>query len=348
MSDVEYGDEEDEFLEDEWYDNPDDYVMTDGCPLDTMADPVFFRDPAQDEDVSDYEYESDHYYDGDEEDIPNLIDKRRPHRIDSRGVNTGTDSLSSTSVSSSKLITAPISYAHIDPGLTAAPRARYLYEPGHGEVVPLLKNWRQLFDQARPSKNKPVKRKGKPSKLHSVSESTLQASTTGFIGSNAEIEFDSDKLGIFSRENTHAAVVENELHPSSAMMGPLEIRPTPPLPHSNDNLPPRPTPRKIDKTTDDETLPARTSPSPPASLKSVEISGMSNNRKTAKEQIESREPKPRSSKKRNAQAMDASEAIAPSNAEDRPARRRKVSGKPSTNNEPAVTPRRSARNQNKK
>lgn len=28
MSDIEYGDEEDEYLDDEWYDNPDDYVMT--------------------------------------------------------------------------------------------------------------------------------------------------------------------------------------------------------------------------------------------------------------------------------------------------------------------------------
>lgn len=322
-----------------------------------MADPVFFFEPAHDEDASDYEYESDHYYDGDDDDNIALTKKRHPNlhgtaitKTLSAGNHAQSKSLSSIpQLPIIKQSTAPVLYAHVDPGLTATPQPRYFYEPGKGEVVAFLKNWRELFDQARPTRANSTKRKEKLTTSRTASERALRAATTGFLGFNTGITVDDESSGTPSREQIAAAAAEHGFQPSLEKLGPLEIRPTSPPSQSLAHVPLPPTSLEPapEQPTHDEGLPTQTSPSPPTSPNTAKVRGINTSPSAKNVDTENQEVRVRS-RKRRADELDAGDGQNNSKQEERPARRQKSSRRTSVNKEHSTPVRRSTRNKNKK
>ncbi|KAI5290690.1 hypothetical protein KEM54_000732 [Ascosphaera aggregata] len=362
MSDIEYVDEDDEYFDDEWYDNPDDYVMTDRCPLETMADPVFLPDLTQDEDESEFEYESDHFYDDDDELLAPRAKRRRtrgPVPAQPASVNVVND-LSSLSINSQKNLalsksdslgkksTAPVLFARVDPGLTARPPRHYIYEPGHGEVVALLKNWRHIFAESRPSQLKLWRRKGQALKRRLESSDAKRASTPSRSRPSTESGLDLEPQGTpMEGLITPGNVGPGRLRPCLAELGPLELRPTSPPPQSIDYTPLGTAPSEASPRSgaEDESPLTKASPLPSCSPGSSGPNTVESARSDAAEQLQHHSTCHQVLKKRKAEKITPSESSGSGTAEKRPARKQKTSERATAKDELATTIRRSARNQ---
>ncbi|KAI5295666.1 hypothetical protein KEM52_000630 [Ascosphaera acerosa] len=231
MSDIEYGDEEDDFYEDEWYDQAAKEADSD----------------------DDYDYESDHYYDGDGDDegvgkVSTAVQTRRRNEARGSQKSAKTPSCNQSdaklaasmshaatalgSVDCKLSLTSPVIFARVDPGLATKPAARCIYQPGTGEVVALLKNWRQIFADARPTFRSSTRQRAgsqaTASRTRKQTDTTAESSRKRKRGSDTIAEPNSSVIT--------AASLPSDIATSLATAD-LELRPTSPPPHTLDRPP---------------------------------------------------------------------------------------------------------------
>ncbi|CAL5872117.1 uncharacterized protein PFLUO_LOCUS6374 [Penicillium psychrofluorescens] len=154
--------------DEEYYEFEDDYLWDDVVPdlVDELAassyyDISYYDDPAQDvqEFFSDWEYYSDDYYDEDASAAPKTKPKptTKRKRETSPSVHRGPPPVQSTTKPD---ITSFQGVVWKTPSLERDQDvAVQIYEPGYGDKVALLENWREVFKSAQPGLDKSRLRK---------------------------------------------------------------------------------------------------------------------------------------------------------------------------------------------
>ncbi|KAJ5619375.1 hypothetical protein N7510_003359 [Penicillium lagena] len=155
--------------DEEYYEFEDDYLWDDVVPdlVDELAassyyDASYYDDPAQDvqEFFSDWEYYSDDYYDEDTSAATKTEQKpttKRKRKTSSPSVHRGpppVQSITKPDLTSFQGVVWKTPSLERDRDVTVQ-----IYEPGYGDKVALLENWREVFKSAQPGLDKSRLRK---------------------------------------------------------------------------------------------------------------------------------------------------------------------------------------------
>ncbi|KAI5300002.1 hypothetical protein KEM55_000552 [Ascosphaera atra] len=325
MSDIEFDyDEEDDFEYEDcaWAEPPED-TAADIAAMSSIADPVYIDELKFDAyDSDDYDYETDYYYDSEEEcKTPSRTKRRKLSRGKGRVLITATKNEPRHTIKGA--VSQPILYANVAPALLCGARAEYAYQHGQGEKVALLKDWRQIFNDTRPLSSRTLKRTNRAGEDDSLSARFSQLQT-GSKHKHSRRKPGDSKLR--TKEKELLDTLQSELEPLE-----LELRPTSPPPHSIYHPPSNISASSW--STGHTNLPAP-SPSPPASS----IGGIGPQQEGLGTRVEKEKLEALQSRKRKSDEMEVDDTVQEQASGERPTRRQKKE------TESATPVRRSERN----